>query len=130
MNPEMGWVRFGAVMMVVIGAFSVIEGVIALAAPGTYVTVQGYVLTVDLTSWGWVHIVLGALVFLTGLALLRDEESQWARIAGVMVVGLGMLVQLAWLPAAPIWAIIMIVLDVLVLRALLVTGNKHPHGQR
>jgi hypothetical protein len=129
-DPATGWVRFGAVMMVVIGAFSAIEGVLALAAPATYVTVSGTVLAIDLTGWAWLHIVLGVLVFLTGLGLLRDAASEWARAAGVTVIGLSMLVQLAWLPAAPIWSIIMITLTVLVLRALFVSGRDHAVGRR
>ena len=129
-DPAADWVRFGAVIMVVVGAFSAVEGVIALAAPGTYVTVQGSVLAIDLTGWAWLHIVLGAAVFLSGLGLLRDAESEWARIAGVTVVGASMLMQLAWLSAAPIWSIIMIVLDLLVLRALVVIGDEHAEGRR
>jgi hypothetical protein len=123
-------VRFGAVMMVVVGAFSAFEGVTALATPDTYVTFQGTVLALDLSVWAWVHIVLGTLVFLSGLGLLRDAESGWARIAGVTVVGLSMLMQLAWLSAAPIWSIIMITLDMLVLRALVVIGGEHAVGRR
>jgi hypothetical protein len=129
-DPAADWVRFGAVVMVVVGAFSAIEGVTALAAPDTYVTFQGAVLALDLAVGAWRHIVLGTLVFLSGLGLLRDAESDWARVAGVTVVSLSMLTQLAWLSAAPIWSIIMIVLDLLVLRALIVIGNEHAVGRR
>ncbi len=129
-DPAADWVRFGAVIMVVVGAFSAVEGVTALVTPGTYVTFQGAVLALDLSVWAWVHIILGALVFLGGLGLLRDAESEWARVVGVTVVGLSMLMQLAWLSAAPIWSIIMIALDLLVLRALVVTGNEHTVGRR
>jgi hypothetical protein len=129
-GPAADWVHFGAVIMVVVGAFSAVEGVTALATPDTYVTFQGAVLAIDLAVWAWVHIILGALVFLSGLGLLRDAESEWARVAGVTVVGLSMLMQLAWLSAAPIWSIIMIVLDLLVLRALVVIGDDHAVGRR
>ncbi|GAA4881146.1 DUF7144 family membrane protein [Actinomycetospora straminea] len=122
-DPGREWVRFGAVMMVVLGAFAVVEGVIALAAPATYVTVDGEVLALDLDVWGWTHLVLGALVLATGVSLVRDADAPWARIMGVTVVGLGMLVQLLWLPAAPIWSMIVIALDVLVLAALLGLGD-------
>jgi hypothetical protein len=129
-DPAGDWVRFGAVMMVVVGAFSAIEGVFALAAPATYTTVDGTVLAIDLVGWAWLHMVLGVLVFLTGLGLLRDAASEWARVAGVAVIGLSMFVQLAWLPATPIWSIVMIALGLLVLGALLVTGNGQAEGRR
>jgi hypothetical protein len=118
-----GWVHFGAVMMIVVGAFGVIEGLIALFNPTTYVTVDGAVLTVDLTAWGWAHLVLGALLVVTGVSLMRTAPA-WARGLGVVLVVLSILVQLAWLPASPIWSILMIVLDLLVIYALVATSPR------
>ncbi|PVY97988.1 DUF7144 family membrane protein [Actinomycetospora cinnamomea] len=123
------WVRFGGILMAIIGPFSVIEGLLALAAPDTFVTVQGRVLAIDLTGWAWVHIVFGVLVFVVGMGLLRSEVSDTARIAGIVVVTLSMIVQLAWLPAAPIWSIIMIVFCLLVLQALVVTSGDFRVGR-
>lgn len=119
----LGWVHFGAVMMTVVGAFGVIEGLVALFNPTTYVTVDGAVLAVDLTAWGWVHLVLGALLVITGVSLIRSAPG-WARGLGVVLVVLSILVQLAWLPASPIWSILMIVLDVLVIYALVATSPR------
>jgi hypothetical protein len=118
----MRWVRFGGVMMAVLGAFAVIEGLAALLAPTTFLTVDGSVLAINLSGWAWVHIIIGALVFATGLALL-GKAPEWARGVGIGLVALSMLVQLAWLPAYPIWSIIMVVLDVIVLYALIVTWS-------
>lgn len=129
-DPGREWVRFGSVMMVVLGAFAVVEGVIALAVPATFVTVDGAVLALDLDVWGWTHLVLGAVVLATGVALVRDADSPWGRVMGVTVVGLSMLVQLLWLPAAPIWSMIVIALDVLVLAALLGIGDDRAAAPR
>jgi hypothetical protein len=119
----LGWVRFGAVMMTIVGAFGVIEGLVALVNPITYVTVDGAVLAVDLTAWGWAHLVLGALLVVTGVSLLRTAPA-WARSLGVVLVVLSILVQLAWLPASPIWSILVIVLDLLVIYALVATSPR------
>ena len=118
-----GWVDFGAVMMTVVGAFGVIEGLVALLDPTVYVTVDGSVVAIDLTAWGWVHLVLGALLVVTGVSLLRSAPS-WARGMGIGLVALSILVQLAWLPASPIWSILMIVLDVMVIYALVATPAR------
>jgi hypothetical protein len=115
-----GWVRFGAVMMTVIGAFAVIEGLLALLRPTTYLTVDGTVLALDLGAWGWVHLILGALLAITGASLLRDAPA-WSRGLGVLLVALSTVVQLAWLPAYPIWSILMIALAVMVIYALVAT---------
>ncbi|MDD7942494.1 hypothetical protein PHK61_29175 [Actinomycetospora lutea] len=124
------WVRFGGVMMTVVGAFSAIEGVLALAAPTTYRSTGGTVLAIDLVGWGWIHLVLGVVVLGIGLLLLRTDPPGWARIVGMLVVGLGIVVQLAWLPAQPIWAIVVVALDVLVLRALALTWSEDYVGAR
>jgi len=116
----LGWVRFGAVMMTVIGAFAVIEGLLALLRPTTYLTVNGTVLALDLGAWGWVHLILGALLAITGVSLLRDAPA-WARGLGVLLVALSTVVQMAWLPAYPIWSILMIALAVMVIYALVAT---------
>lgn len=121
--PGSGWVIFGGVVMAVIGAFGVIEGLLALFAPTYYVTVNGNVLTLNLATWGWLHLVIGALALIVGLALLGNAPN-WARGVGMALLALNMLVQLAWLPAFPIWSIIAIVLDVVVISALAMTWNS------
>ena len=119
----MGWVRFGAVMMTVIGVFAIIEGLLALLRPTTYVTVNGAVLALDLGTWGWVHLILGVLLAVTGASLLRDAPT-WARGLGVLLVALSTVVQFAWLPAYPIWSILMITLAVIVIYALVATTPR------
>ena len=119
-----GWVRFGGVLMAVVGAFGVIEGILALFAPTTYVGANGVVVALTFTAWGWLHIIIGALVLLVGLALLRDDVPGWARGTAIVLIALNALVQLSWLPAYPIWSIIMIVLDVLIIGALVAVGDR------
>lgn len=115
-----GWVHFGAVMMTIIGCFGVIEGLAALLRPTTYLTVNGTVLGIDLTVWGWVHLILGALLVITGMSLLREAPA-WARTLGALLVALSALVQMAWLPASPISSVLIIALDVTVIYALAAT---------
>ena len=110
--------------MTVVGGFAVIEGLLALFVPTTYVASDGAVLTISLVGWGWLHIVLGALVLVAGLGLLSSEVPTWARIMAIVVVTLSAIIQLAWLPAYPIWSILMIALDVFIIGALVATGDR------
>jgi hypothetical protein len=119
-----GWVRFAGVLMAVVGAFAVIEGFLALFLPTTYLTSNEVVVTLTFTGWGWLHIILGALVLVVGLALLREDVPGWARGTAIVLVALNTIVQLAWLPAYPIWSILMIVIDVLIIGALVATGDR------
>ncbi|MDD7942492.1 hypothetical protein PHK61_29165 [Actinomycetospora lutea] len=119
-----GWVQFGGILMTIVGAFAVIEGFLALFLPTTYVTTDAVALTLTFVGWGWLHIILGALVLVVGLSLLRDEIPGWARGVAIVLVALNTLVQLAWLPAYPIWSILMIVLDVVIIAALVAVGDR------
>jgi hypothetical protein len=123
-NAWTGWVHFGGVLMIVVGAFAVIEGLLALFLPTTYLTGNAVVLTLTFTGWGWLHIILGALVLALGVNLMRDEVPSWARGTAMVLIALNTIVQLAWLPAYPIWSIVMIVLDVLIIGALAATGDR------
>ncbi|WP_018332151.1 DUF7144 family membrane protein [Actinomycetospora chiangmaiensis] len=115
-----GWVGLGAVLIVVVGAFSVIQGLLALLAPSFFVERGGRVLALDLAAWGWLHLVLGALVLLAGSSLLSGAGS-WAGSAAVVLVAVNMLVQLVWLPAFPLWSIVIVAFDLLVLYAVATT---------
>jgi hypothetical protein len=115
-----GWVKFGAVLVTVVGAFSVIEGLLALLTPSFFVTGGGRVLALNLAGWGWLHLVLGALVLVTGLGLLAGAPT-WARSVALGLIAINMLVQLVWLPAFPVWSIIIVAFDLLVVYAIATT---------
>ncbi len=117
-----GWLRFGGVVMTVVGGFAVIEGFVALFSPTYFVAVNQTVLALDFTGWGWIHLILGALVLATGLSLLGSAPP-WARVVGIVLVAINAIVQMAFLSAYPIWSILLIALDMVVLYALVVTGD-------
>jgi hypothetical protein len=56
-----GWVVFAAVMLIMLGTFQIIEGLVALFDDGFYlVRSNGLVVDVDYNTWGWVHLAIGA----------------------------------------------------------------------
>ena len=118
-----GWVVFGGVMMIMLGLFQVVQGLVALVKDEYYlVTQNGLVVSVDYTTWGWTHLVLGIITGLTGVGLLAGNTA--ARVIGVAVAVISALVNLAFMPAYPIWSIIVITLDVIVIFAIVVHGRE------
>ncbi|MEV7796907.1 hypothetical protein [Streptomyces sp. NPDC087512] len=111
-----GGVVFAGVLMLVEGVFGVFNGIAAIAADDVYASVGDYVFKFSLTSWGWIHLVLGVLVFLTGLGILRG--AAWARGLGVGLVALAVVLQFMWLPYHPLWAIISIGVGVFIIWSL------------
>jgi hypothetical protein len=119
-----GWVRFGAVVMVVVGVFGVIEGLAALLSPTYFVAANGQVFVLSWGTWGWVHLVLGALVALVGASLLSADAPSWARGTAIALVALSAIVHLVLIPVAPVWSIVVVALDIVVLYALVTTWGE------
>ena len=118
-----GWIVFGSMMMIMLGTFHAIQGLVALFRDEYYlVGKDGLTVKVDFTAWGWTHLILGAIVVATGIAILFGQT--WARIVGVVIAMLSAIVNIAFLSAYPIWSTMMVAFDVLVIWALTVHGGE------
>jgi hypothetical protein len=117
------WIAFAGVLLVLIGLLSVMEGVTALVNDDFYVVrVDALLVAAGYTVWGWVHLVLGVAGILTGAGMMRGN-----RVAQAVAVGyaaLSAVVHLAFLPAYPIWSVLVIAFDVLVIWAVIVHGQE------
>ncbi|MFE6354925.1 hypothetical protein ACFVOO_19045 [Streptomyces rochei] len=115
-----GWVTggvvFAGVLLVLNGALAVLQGIAAIAEDDVYARVGSYVYELNLTGWGVIHVILGALVLVTGIGLLRDMA--WARFAGIFLASLSLIAQFLFLPYSPVWSVIMMAIDVFVIWAL------------
>ena len=121
-----GWIWFGGLALILVGAFNVIHGLIAVFEDDVLVAAGETLAVLDLTAWGWVHTVVGTLQIVVGVVLLTG--ARWARIMAIVLVMLNAVAQLAALNAQPTWAVIIIALDVLVLWALVVHGEEARAG--
>jgi len=118
-----GWVVFAAFMMIMVGVLQAIEGLVAIFDDGFYhVTSSGLVLNVNYNVWGWTHLLLGVLILVSGLGVLTGNLA--ARTVAVILAGLSALANLAFIEAYPIWSVIVITVDVLVIYALTVHGGE------
>ena len=116
------WLVFAAVMLAVVGLFAVMQGLTALLNEDFYtVTRRGLVITADYPVWGWVHLVMGLVAIVTGWGLQR--ANPFARLAGITIAVLVIMVNLAFLPAYPWWSTLMIAFNLLVIYAITVHGE-------
>ena len=112
-----GWVIFAAVVMLVMGALDVIQGIAALVKDDVYlVTGSGLLVTSNFTAWGWSLIIWGIVLVITGGALFVGKE--WARWVAIIAVIVNLIGQFAWFPAYPLWSLVAIALGVTVLFGL------------
>ncbi|MFE2865990.1 hypothetical protein [Embleya sp. NPDC059259] len=117
-----GWIVFAGVLMTVGGALAVFQGIAAIAKDDVIVATRNYSFSFNTTGWGWIHLVLGILIFFGGLALFSG--AVWARALGVLLAGLSMVANFVWLPHYPVWSIVVIAIDVAVIWALCTGPNR------
>lgn len=116
-GAAIGLTILAAVFMMVTGVLGFFEGLAAVIRGSFFVTLPNYAFSLSATSWGVVHIILGALLFIAGAALLADQT--WARITGVVLAAFMMIANFVYLPYYPVWAIVVIALNAFVIWALL-----------
>jgi hypothetical protein len=119
-----GWIGFAAIMLTLIGSITFFEGLVAIIRDEYYVVTGKQVLLFDLTTWGWIMLFWGVLLFLAGLGLVA--RSGWARWFAVILVALNVLSQLGMLGNTqyPLWALVVIGLELTVLYALTVRWGQ------
>jgi hypothetical protein len=124
-RPPSGWAigytTFAAFMMLLIGVFQATAGLVAIIDDKFYVSTKEYVFQFDRTTWGWIHLIGGIVIFLAGIGLFSG--AAWARTIGVILAFISALLGFAWLPYYPIWGIIIVVIAVSVIWALTVHGH-------
>ncbi len=116
-----GWAGFAGVMLTVIGIFDVVQGIVALVNDTFYVVGEEWVFEFDVTVWGWIHIIIGIVLILSGIGIFTANVL--ARTVGVIVASLAMIANFAWLPYYPIWSITIIAICVAVIWALTAHGH-------
>ncbi len=107
---------FGGDLMIISGIWGVLLGVSAVRHDEVYTNGPRYLYHFDITAWGWVHLIIGLLVAAAGVGILRG--ATWGRLVGVTVAGMSLMANFAFIPYYPIWSILVIVLDVIVIWAL------------
>lgn len=117
-----GWIAFGAVFMVLSGIYQLVVGTAAALNNDWVVFASEGVYLVDLATWGWAHLMLGALLVGTGLSLFNGSAA--GRAIATVVVSLAILINLMFLFALPVWSIIALIVNALVLYSILAHGDE------
>jgi hypothetical protein len=118
----MGLTAFAAALMIVSGIWAFLVGISALAKDRVFVISPDYTYKIDVTGWGWIHLILGIVVAIGGLCLLLGQT--WARMLAVVLAVCSAVAQFLFLPYYPLWSILIIALDVFVIWAVLTGGRS------
>jgi len=116
-----GWIAFSAVVLVIGGAFAIIDGLVAVYRSRFFSSSAVYVFS-DLRTWGWIIFGLGIAAVVAGFAVTTG--SQWARWLGVGVASLNAVAQLVFAQGYPLWSLMIMAIDFLVIYGLIVYGGR------
>jgi hypothetical protein len=111
-----GGAIFAATMMMMAGIFQALNGLVAIFKDQFYLATRNYLYKVDVTTWGWVHLVLGVVVLLAGFSVLSGRL--WARLVGITLAVLSAIANFMFIPYYPLWSLLIIALDVLAIWGL------------
>ena len=117
-----GWIAFAGVMMMIGGLLNAFYGLIAVINDEWVVWGNRTAVYLDISQWGWVHIIVGLVVTLCGFGVFSGNVL--ARSVGVLIASLSLIVNFFFVPAYPLWAMTVIVIDALVIWALIVHGRE------
>jgi hypothetical protein len=111
-----GWTVFAGMVLLLVGSLSALWGLAGVLNDQVLVVGGHGVIIADITTWGWVHLILGSIVALTGMALFTGSST--ARWLAVVFVTVNAIAQIVWFPVAPLWAFLIIILDVAIIYQL------------
>lgn len=116
-----GGLVFAATIMIMLGIWQVFMGIAAIVEDEFFVVAPNYTYEIDTTAWGWIHLILGAIITASGLSLFTG--ATWARVVGIGLALLSAIANFFFLPYYPLWSIVIIAVAVFVIWAL---ANARP----
>jgi hypothetical protein len=114
-----GWAAFAATMVLIAGVFNFIYGLAAIVDDDYFVARE--LLFGDLSLWGWIHLILGVLQVVTAAMIFAGSEL--GAVLGITFAGFSAIAALLAIGAYPLWSVIILVVDGLIIYALTVYGD-------
>jgi hypothetical protein len=123
-NPSgwaVGWASFAAFMLFIAGTLQFLAGLSAILNDEYFVIGDDYAFKLDVTTWGWIHLLVGIVVFCCGLGIMKGHIL--GRTVGVLAASGSLVVNFLWLPYQPVWSTVIIAICIAVIWALTAHGR-------
>jgi hypothetical protein len=117
-----GWVVFSGIMLFMAGVFGAIDGLVAIIVEEVWLVSDDQAILLDIQAWGWVHLVVGSVAIVTGIAVLSGQL--WAIILGILLAMVSAFSHLMFITVFPWWSLAIIAIDILVIYGLVVHGGE------
>lgn len=120
-SAAVGWIAFAGFMLILGGSFMMLAGLGGIINPDSFVVTKDNILKVSTSTWGWWHLLVGAVVFFSGFGVFTGNVL--ARTVGVIAALISAISAFVWLPIYPVWGIIIIAMDFAIIWALTAHGR-------
>src|SRR5215218_3932487 len=118
-----GWIAFAGMVMAMLGSFHIIQGLIAINNDDYFLVPEsGLVADISYGAWGWIYLLGGILILLSGLGLFTGQG--WARVVAVVLAASSAIGNFAFLAAYPLWSTLMIAMNIMIIYAVTVHGAE------
>lgn len=107
---------FAGVLILIAGILHLFSAIAAIAGRNIFVVTEDQVFLIDVTAWGWIHLVIAVLAIAAGVAVVMGQT--WGYVAGIVMASVSILDNFLFAPIYPFWALVLIAIDILVIWAL------------
>ena len=111
-----GGITFAGTMLILIGMFQAIDGLVAIFNDDFFLVTQNYTFDLDVSASGWIHLLLGIGMMIAGWSIFSGKT--WAAVVALTLAMLSALANFFFIPYYPFWSLVMIALDCWVIWAL------------
>lgn len=123
-----GFAAFAGAIMLMIGIFQAFAGIAAIANDKFFLVTNNYAFDLDVTAWGWIHLILGVIIAFAGISIYSG--ATWGRAVGIVLAILSAVANFFFIPNYPVWAVLIIALNVAVIWALTIYNEDAAIGRR
>ncbi len=127
-GAAVGWISFAGILLIIGGSFAMLAGLAGIINPDTFVVTKDNLVKVSTSTWGWWHLVLGAIVFFSGFGVFMGNVL--ARTIGVIAAIVSMISAFVYMSVYPIWGITIVAIDFAIIWALTVHGRDIQKAER
>ena len=122
-----GFAAFAGAIMLMIGIFQAFAGIAAIFNDEFFVVSRNYTFDLDVTAWGWIHLILGVIIAFAGISIYSG--ATWARAVGIVLAILSAVANFFFIPYYPVWSVLIIALCIAVIWALTVYDRDAALGR-
>ena len=117
-----GWLTFSAVVLITAGIMRVIDAIWAFGYHGSLPDgLQGALLGHSLATYGWIWLIIGAILIAAGVLVLGPGDRPSAEVSrwvGIVAASLGAISAVFVVPYYPVWSLIYIAIAIIVIYGL------------